>query len=83
MSANCLQLNTAKTEVIWFATRHRQTQLATCGLRFGDDVIQPVKAVRELGCFVDSDVGMYRVVSLPCVSFAQSTAPYLMMSSGR
>jgi len=58
MSANRLQLNTAKTEVIWFATRRRQTQLPTAGLRVGDDVILPVTAVRDLGSFIDSDLTM-------------------------
>ena len=49
MSANRLQLNAAKTEVIWFATsRRHQSLIPTSGLRVGDDVILTVKSVRDL-----------------------------------
>jgi hypothetical protein len=58
MRANRLQLNTAKTEVIWFATNRRQHQLPTSGLRVGNDVILPVRSVRDLGIYLDSDLSM-------------------------
>ena len=48
-SANLLQLNTAKTEVIWFATSRHQTQLPISGLRVSDDVILLVKSICDLG----------------------------------
>ena len=41
MEANRRQLNTAKTEVVWFATAQRQFQLPTCGIRVINDVITP------------------------------------------
>ena len=63
MRANRLQLNTAKTEVIWFATNRRQFQLPTSGLRVGDDVITPSKSVRDLGVFLDSELTMRTHVS--------------------
>jgi hypothetical protein len=58
MRANRLQLNTAKTEVIWFATNRRQSQLPSTGLRIGNDVIIPSKSVRDLGVHFDSDLTM-------------------------
>ena len=63
MLANCLQLNTAKTEVIWFTTNLRQFQLPTSGLRVGDDVITPSRSVRDLGVFLDSELTMRTHVS--------------------
>ena len=56
-------MNTAKTEVIRFATNHRQFQLPASGLRVDDDVITPSRLVRDLGVFLDSDQTMRTHVS--------------------
>jgi Reverse transcriptase (RNA-dependent DNA polymerase) len=58
MRANRLQLDTTKTEVIWFATNRRQSQLPSIGLRIGNDVIIPSKSARDLGVHLDSDLIM-------------------------
>ena len=48
-----LQLNTSKTEVIWFATSHRQSPIPTSGFSVWEDVILPVHSVYDLGSFID------------------------------
>jgi Reverse transcriptase (RNA-dependent DNA polymerase) len=58
MRANRLQLRTTKTDVIWFATNRRQSQLPSTGLRIGNDVIIPSKSVRDLGVHLDSHLTM-------------------------
>ena len=56
MRANCLQINTAKTEIIWFATCRRRHQLPSIGLEVGNDIVIPSKSVRDLGVYRDSDL---------------------------
>jgi Reverse transcriptase (RNA-dependent DNA polymerase) len=58
MRSNRLQLNTAKTEVLWCASNRRQHQLPQSPVRIGDDDVTPVSSVRDLGIFLDSDVSM-------------------------
>jgi len=58
MKSNRLQLNTAKTEVIWFASARRQHQLPVEPLVVGADAVSPVNSVRDLGIFLDSDLSM-------------------------
>jgi hypothetical protein len=58
MKSNRLQLNTAKTEVIWFASARRQHQLPVEPLVVGADAVTPVRSVRDLGIFLDSDLSM-------------------------
>ena len=58
MRSNRLQLNTAKTEVMWCASSRRQSQLPTDPLQLGQDAVIPVRAVRDLGIYLDSDVSM-------------------------
>jgi hypothetical protein len=53
---NRLQLNTAKTEVIWCASSRRQYQIPDVPLPIGSDVITPVGHVRDLGIYIDSDL---------------------------
>jgi len=45
MRSNRLQLNTAKTEILWFASDRRQHQIA-------------VRSVRDLGIYLDSNLSM-------------------------
>src|SRR5664279_5663157 len=63
MKSNRLQLNTAKTEVLWCASNRRHHQLPQSGLRIGADVIIPSVAVRNLGVCLDCDVTMKTHVS--------------------
>ena len=58
MQSNRLQLNTAKTEVLWCASIWRQHQIPQPGLRVGVDVIVPSASVRDLGIYLDCDVSM-------------------------
>jgi len=63
MRSNRLQLNAAKTEVIWFASARRQHQLPLDPLVVGSDAVTPVKSVRDLGIFLDSDLSMRSHIS--------------------
>ena len=63
MRSNRLQLNTAKTEVLWCATSRRQHQIPQIPTRIGNDDIVPANSVRDLGIYVDSDVSMRSHVS--------------------
>jgi hypothetical protein len=58
MRSNRLQLNTAKTEVLWCASNRRQHQIPLTGLRVGADEVLPSGWVRDLGIYVDADVSM-------------------------
>jgi len=66
MQSNRLQLNTAKTEVIWCASNRRQHQLPQVALRVGTDRVLPTTSVRDLGIYVDCDVSMRTHVSRTC-----------------
>lgn len=63
MRANRLQLNTAKTEILWCSTSRRRHQLPTAAVRAGSDHVTPSSTVRDLGIFIDSDVAMKSHVS--------------------
>ena len=58
MSSNHLQLNTAKTEVLWCATARRRSQFPMSALRVGDDFIFPSASVRSLGAYLDRDLSL-------------------------
>jgi hypothetical protein len=58
MRCNRLQLNTAKTEIMWCSTSRRQHQLPTTVVRVGIDFVAPSTSVRDLRIFLDSDVSM-------------------------
>ena len=58
MQSNRLQLNTAKTEVLWCASARRQHQIPDDSTMVGLDVVQPVRSVRDLGIYLDSDLSM-------------------------
>jgi len=53
-----LQLNNAKTEIIWLTTGRRSHLLPQQPLRGGSDQITPVLVVRDLGIHIDADVSM-------------------------
>jgi len=59
MMSNRLQLNPAKTEVLWCASTRRQHQLPTGPVRVGNTTVLPaVTAVRDLGIYLNADVSM-------------------------
>ena len=63
MQSNRLQLNTAKTEVLWCASGRRQQHIPQVPVRVGDNFIVPASFVRDLGIYLDSDVSMRTQVS--------------------
>jgi hypothetical protein len=63
MSANRLQLNVAKTELMWCSTSRRRHQVPIDGFTIGQDSIQPVAFVRDLGLYLDSTMSMRDHVS--------------------
>jgi len=63
MRSNRLQLNTAKTEVLWCSSSRRQDQLPRTALRVGNDSVLPSSSVRDLGIYLDSDASMTTHVS--------------------
>ena len=51
--AKWMQLNTAKTEVLWYAFIRRQHQIPQPSLRVGVDVIVRSDSVRDFGIYLD------------------------------
>jgi hypothetical protein len=58
MRSNRLQLNAAKSEILWSASSRRLHQLPQTTLRVGSDQITPSVVVRDLGILLDADVSM-------------------------
>jgi hypothetical protein len=56
MKTNRLQLNHAKTEIIWFSSTRRQHQIPSWPIRIGSTFVQSVISVWDLGVHLDSDV---------------------------
>ena len=59
--ANRLQLNPAKTEMLWCSSARRQHQIPTGSVRVGSTCstsVLPVSVVRDLGVYIDADVTM-------------------------
>ena len=54
--ASRLQLNAAKTELLWSTTNRLLHQLPQLPLRVCADHIAPSIAVRDLGIFIDADL---------------------------
>ena len=63
MSSNRLQLNTAKTDVLWCTSARRQHQLPTTDFVLGPDTVTPSQSVRNLGIHLDADLSMQTHVS--------------------
>src|SRR5258706_528395 len=53
MKSNRLQLNAAKTEIIWCGSARRQHQVPTTTFKIGVDDIAPARSVRDLGVYLD------------------------------
>jgi len=58
MRSNRLQLNTAKTEVIWCSSTRRQHQIPQSPLVVSSDAVVLVCVARDLGIYLDSDLMM-------------------------
>jgi len=58
MRSNRLQLNTAKTEILWCSTTRRQNHLPPAAVRVGENHVLPSTTVRDLGILIDNDVSM-------------------------
>ena len=58
MMSNWLQLNPAKTEVLWRSSARRQHQIPTGPVRVGDTSVLPVRTGRDQGVYIDADVTM-------------------------
>ena len=56
MQVNFLKLNESKTEFIIFGTRQWLNKVVTINIRIGDDVIQNVPSVRNLGLHLDEEL---------------------------
>ena len=54
--SNRLQLNSAKTEVLWCSLARRQHQIPTGRVRVGNTDVLPLSAVRDFGVYVYVDV---------------------------
>ena len=63
MRSNRLQLNTAKTEILWCSTTRRQNLLPSAAVRVGENHVLPSTTVHDLGILIDSDVAMRSHVS--------------------
>ena len=76
MCSNRLQLNTAKTEVIWCTSSRRQHQLPQTALRVGNSSVMPSTSVRDLGIYIDSDASLRTMSPKPCLH----ASPYCVRS---
>ena len=56
MQVNFLKLNESKTEFIIFGTRQKLNKVRTINIRIGNDVIQNVPSVRNLGLYFDEEL---------------------------
>jgi len=63
MLSNRLQLNTAKTEILWCSTTRPQNHLPSAVVRVGENYVLPSAIVRDLGVLIDSNVAMRSHVS--------------------
>ena len=64
-SSRRLQLNDAKTELIWFGSRANLSKLTSsdCSLLVGGDIIKPSTTVRDLGVLLDSELSLKQHVN--------------------
>jgi len=57
MRSNRLQLNADKTELMWCSSIHKLSQLPSCSFSVAGSLVSPVSTVRDLGVFIDNDLG--------------------------
>jgi len=63
MRSNRLQLNTAKTEILWCSNTRRLNQLPSAAVRLGEHHVLSSTTVRDLGIHIDNDVTVRTHVS--------------------
>ena len=67
MRSNHLQLNADKTEVMWCSSTRKLSQLPSCLFNIAGALVCLVNADRDLGVFIDNDLGaathVWRTVS--------------------
>ena len=63
MGANCLNLNSEKTEVIWFSSRRNLKNISSCSVRVLESNIFPSKSVRNFGISMDRNLTMSTQIS--------------------
>ena len=63
MGANCLKLNSEKTEMIWFPSRRNLKNISRCFVRVFKSNIFPSKSLRNLGISMDRDLTMSMQIS--------------------
>ena len=65
MSANCLKLNTDKTELLWIGSKYNLSVLQGCDpvLRLGSDVVEPTDHAQLLEVTLSADLTLDRHVS--------------------
>ena len=56
-----LQLNSAKTKILWSTTSRRLHQLPQTPLRVGSDHVAPALVVRDFEIYLDSDLTVHEV----------------------
>jgi len=56
--SNRLQVNRAKSQLLWCASARRQQQIPTIPVCVGSTSVFPVATVRDLGVYLDADVSM-------------------------
>jgi hypothetical protein len=64
MRNNRLQLNVDKTELMWFTTPRRLSQLPRGSIVLGDYDVLPSSSARNLGVFLDASLSMQRHIDL-------------------
>jgi len=63
MRSNRLQLNPAKTEILWFSSSRRQFQIPQVPFHVETATIAPSSVVRDLGIYLDSNLSMTAHIS--------------------
>jgi len=53
-----IELNHAKTEVLWCSSSRQQYQIPSDPVRIGSIDVQPVSSVRDLRVYIDADMSM-------------------------
>ena len=68
MAANRLQMNPAKTELLWAGTKHNVSLLGCHAptLQLGSDIVTPSNHVRVLGVTISADLSLDQHVSKVC-----------------